>query len=377
MRQSAARAALAVALVLLAACARTVVPPAVSPARLPFRADTLRTVEIAPGLLHHFVYAAEGPWAIHLLELHRDACWSLRAAKGTSGAAGRTTTSAILRGLSERAPVYAGVNADFFSLATGVPQTALIIDGSVVAGPTPRPVFWVDSAGRPGIGTLAVRGSVQLKDGSTYPLGAWNRMSVDGSSRIEVGLTGMSPSRVAFVDTLPAGSTIAAVGGLLVAGPRAPADVRRALLALARGDELLVMRSLRPAAPREAVGGWPIILRDSVITVAVDSAGATFAPVRHPRTAVGLADGGRTVYLVVVDGRQKPYSDGMTLRELARLFQSIGVRDALNLDGGGSTAMIAADPDATHTLRLQNRPSDKGGERTVGDALAVVRSCGT
>ena len=80
--------------------------------------------------------------------------------------------------------------------------------------------------------------------------------------------------------------------------------------------------------------------------------------------------------LVVVDGRQKPYSDGMTLRELANLMLALGARDALNLDGGGSSTMVYADPDSGGKLRVANRPSDKEGERAIGDALAIVRGCG-
>ena len=58
-----------------------------------------------------------------------------------------------------------------------------------------------------------------------------------------------------------------------------------------------------------------------------------------------------------------------------QLAGALGARDALNLDGGGSTTMVYADPDAAGRLRVANRPSDKEGERPVGDALAIVRAC--
>jgi exopolysaccharide biosynthesis protein len=76
----------------------------------------------------------------------------------------------------------------------------------------------------------------------------------------------------------------------------------------------------------------------------------------------------------VMDGRQKPYSDGMTLRELAELFRALGARDALNLDGGGSSTFVLADSANPSLLEIRNRPSDKT-ERAVGNALAVVRGC--
>jgi exopolysaccharide biosynthesis protein len=54
----------------------------------------------------------------------------------------------------------------------------------------------------------------------------------------------------------------------------------------------------------------------------------------------------------------------MTLREAALLMRSLGARDALNLDGGGSTTMVVRG-------EVVNRPSDPGGERPVSDALVV------
>ena len=125
-------------------------------------------------------------------------------------------------------------------------------------------------------------------------------------------------------------------------------------------------------APMEAVGGRPVLLRDSLIVADVDTVGGPgFATTRHPRTAVGIARSGKRLILVTVDGRQRPYSDGMTLRELATLMRSLGARDAINLDGGGSTTMVLAGKNGT--LAIVNRPSDSAGERAVGNALAIVR----
>jgi hypothetical protein len=141
-------------------------------------------------------------------------------------------------------------------------------------------------------------------------------------------------------------------------------------------DPRLTTLRLLPFHPREAVGGRPLLLRDSAFAPTVDTEGqAGFANGRHPRTAVGIADGGRRLLLVVVDGRQKPYSDGMTLRELARVMLAFGAPDALNLDGGGSTAMVLADPGVAGTMRVVNKPSDPTGERAVANALAIVREC--
>ena len=67
---------------------------------------------------------------------------------------------------------------------------------------------------------------------------------------------------------------------------------------------------------------------------------------RHPRAAIGLGDG--RVVAVATDGRAAGEA-GLTLPELAQLMLALGCRDALNLDGGGSTALVSGG-------RLQNVP---------------------
>ncbi|HEY0454483.1 phosphodiester glycosidase family protein, partial [Actinophytocola sp.] len=130
-------------------------------------------------------------------------------------------------------------------------------------------------------------------------------------------------------------------------------------------DTVTVTRALAPVAPRVAVGGLPVLLREGAIDPQVDSAGnAGFRGV-NPRTAIAVADAGRRLLLVTVDGRQPGRSVGISLRDLAALLQSLGARDAINLDGGGSTTMVA-------NGRVVNKPSDAAGQRPVGDAILVL-----
>lgn len=116
-----------------------------------------------------------------------------------------------------------------------------------------------------------------------------------------------------------------------------------------------------------AVGGFPDLLDDGdrVGDLEVE-ARPSFAAARHPRTAVGWDVETGVVWLIVVDGRQPPYSSGMALPELVELFEALGAEEALNLDGGGSTALVVSGA----TI---NRPSDPTGERPVVNALALVR----
>lgn len=131
--------------------------------------------------------------------------------------------------------------------------------------------------------------------------------------------------------------------------------------------------TLSPFWPRDAVGGRPVLVRDSAIVREVETEGQASFIARNPRTAAGIARGGTRLILAVIDGRQMPYSDGMSLRETAVLMLALGARDAINLDGGGSSTLVYAD--SAGALRVANRVSDKEGERAVGDALAIVRGC--
>ena len=91
-----------------------------------------------------------------------------------------------------------------------------------------------------------------------------------------------------------------------------------------------------------------------------------------PRTAVGTNRNGRYIYLVVVDGRQTFYSQGATLAELADLMQDLGVAFAMNLDGGGSSAMVIEGADGLPMVL--NSPIDNfipGRERPVANHLGV------
>jgi exopolysaccharide biosynthesis protein len=84
---------------------------------------------------------------------------------------------------------------------------------------------------------------------------------------------------------------------------------------------------------------------------------------RNPRTSIGFND--RYFYMVVVDGRQRQLSMGMSAAELADFMATIGCREAMNLDGGGSS-----------TFWMQGKTCNSvpgGKERTRADALFVIR----
>ena len=84
----------------------------------------------------------------------------------------------------------------------------------------------------------------------------------------------------------------------------------------------------------------------------------------HPRTAVGVSADGGTLVLLVADGRRAGVP-GPTSVEMLPLLEEFGVRDAINLDGGGSSTLYIASEGG-----VVNRPSDRR-ERVVGNHLGI------
>lgn len=111
----------------------------------------------------------------------------------------------------------------------------------------------------------------------------------------------------------------------------------------------------------EAVSGPCYLVKDGQVNHNGDSL--------IPVNSIGLkADG--TVVTFMADGRQSPYSVGMTMNEQAEFLAAQGVVNAIYLDGGGS-ATYASKREGTSDLTIRNRPSD-GVERTVSSALLLV-----
>ena len=92
-----------------------------------------------------------------------------------------------------------------------------------------------------------------------------------------------------------------------------------------------------------------------------------------PRTAIGLDGAGKRLIMIVVDGRQPFYSEGLTVQEMAELMIYYGGDNAILLDGGGSSTMVIQDPH-TGQYRVMNSPIDNyipGRERPVGNHLGI------
>ncbi len=119
---------------------------------------------------------------------------------------------------------------------------------------------------------------------------------------------------------------------------------------------------------KEAVGGSARLVRDGVVVPQADTS-------IEPRTAIGISEEKDKVFIMVIDGRNFSYSNGMTFTELGQIMQALGAYDAINLDGGGSSAFFIRQDEGFSDDRfdLRNWPSDRGGlERPVANGLLIV-----
>jgi len=371
------------------------------PLRLaPSVADTVRTDPVAPGVQLHTLVNTAAPWRAYVLDVDLR-CNTLQAVKGATVAQGRLTTSQLLATLprAPRAMPVAAVNADFFLFAPpGVPTNAHIERGTLISGPDVKPVFWRGDNGALGFDTLRLDGSLKTR-GTTVPLQGWNRPAARTTGIVDrhwgVPLDTVVRRQAFRLDPAPgitnrmvhpgihgrfvlraarASDTLARGDTLLLHAPRDVASTLRI------GDTVTVQALIWGTGPgraeagvTEAVGGRPILVTDSLVARDADTEGAESFRNLNPRTVMGLDRAGTRAWLAVIDGRQAGVSMGMTLRQSAELMRALGATRALNLDGGGSSALVLAT--ASGQTRVVNRPSDNGTERAVANALAVLGTC--
>ena len=116
----------------------------------------------------------------------------------------------------------------------------------------------------------------------------------------------------------------------------------------------------------EVIAGNTMLVKEGAVVAHLN------IKVRHPRTVVGLNATKTKMILLVVDGRKPGIAIGMNYDELAAEMIRLGCRDALNLDGGGSSVMAIREP-AAGKFHILNEPTD-GRERAVANVLGVVIS---
>ncbi|MFI6938134.1 phosphodiester glycosidase family protein [Streptomyces sp. NPDC050418] len=284
----------------------------------------------------------------------------------------------------------AAINADFFDInETGAPQGAGLKDGKLVQSPAPgahRAVgIGPEDAGR--VLELYFDGTLTTPQGeraltaynaANVPSGgigaytdAWGTadraLTVDKATPVAEALV-EDGKVVSVADKVGSGAIDA--GATVLVGREAGAET---LKALQPGDPVGIAYAPRTNGgelPRTAVGGRELLVVDGVPQNHEGEGNNTAAP----RTAVGFSADGRTMHVLTIDGRQAD-SGGVTLTELGVMMQRAGAHNALNLDGGGSSTLVAREP-GSDALQVENSPSD-GSERTVPNGIALTAPDGS
>ncbi len=328
--------------------------------------------EVAPGLTYRQWDQADarGPQRVFLLSGNLDEPTLRLRYAGTQYLRRRAPLKRILT----HQGAVAGVNGDFFDIADlGAPLGVGVDRRRLLHGPVVRPnaAFVLDKAGQPQITGVELVARIprhpkilitNLNSPTVDPHGVgvytprWGKTAgyrVMGPRHPNVREVVVRRGRVVSNrKRLSEGQVVR--GPVLVGRGRGADSLRR----LRKGTRVQVRTWVR-GEPRLALTSNAVLLRDGAIVPRDDRA-------LHPRTAIGIDHDGRRLLLVVVDGRQLD-SRGATMVELARLLLSLGAEDALNLDGGGSSTMVAARP-ADGLLKVWNSPSD-GRQRPIPNGL--------
>ena len=343
------------------------------------------------------------PWSIHVARLSRsNHDLEIHCTHARGRALGLSTLSEQIRSFNpECGTPVAAVNGDFYvreKTYAGDPRGLQVLEGELISAPVGGVSLWIDPAGAPHASTVVSRLKVTWPNGATTSFGlneerrkgqnivlytpALGRSThtTDGIELIleQDGEGPGLPLRIGALYTTrvrevrQAANTPLATNTLVLS--IAPGEMQT-LPTVETGAVLKLSTQTSPGLEgvKTAISGGPLLVHegrrqrwgnppgDGPLGYAVRS-----MTERHPRTAVGWDE--KNFYLIEVDGRQK-ISVGMTLNELADFMISMGCKEAVNFDGGGS-AMFWCNG------RIVNSPCDKR-EREIANALVVVKKTQT
>lgn len=307
---------------------------------------------------------------------------------------GQVAKGEPLTATANRAGAVAAVNGDFFDINNSTaPLGVGIQHGNLVQSPDAEGTWRQSSAiftenGIGDIGEVLFQGTVktpagdQTLDGVNKPTLRTNgieaftplwgtycrcRATQGAPAVTEVEVTGNTVTAVRDA----AGQGAIPDGTMILVGRDTAATT---LKALQPGDTVSIDYQARTADDQKihaAINGRQLLVVDGVAQKASQGNNVPAAP----RTALGFSQDGRKMFLLSADGRQPAFADGLGLDELANMLIELGAYTAVNLDGGGSTTILAREPGGT-TAQLENRPSD-GAERSVPNGLGLFAPKGS
>lgn len=284
----------------------------------------------------------------------------------------------------------AGINADFFSLQTGIPMSNIIADGKIITK---------TETNQYGIGILedntafmskfTIYSTLYREDGTATRIHNINKlrqpysiymMTDDFSSQTHNTTNGVDVILTDIEGEMKLGTELTAVvesvneyegsiaipeGKIVITvDANAPEEYYQAISSIQSGEKIKISFGVdgdeRWNNVKTGIGATGDVLIENGQVNTNFEAGA------NPRTAIGITNDGK-ILLYTIDGRQKGYSYGVQLRTLANRLKELGCTDAINLDGGGSTSYVVQFP-GDNLVELVNSPSD-GKLRSVSNFI--------
>ena len=336
------------------------------------------SVQLKPGIIKHLVRTVNnrGPIVLHALEFDL-------SNKNISFKVGMPDNKKIkaketLMQIVKEQMAFAGINANYFDVKIGNPIGTLITNGTWITGPVYDRVaigfsednmVFIDQVMLLGSATAyrgfrrKPRAMIEI-DGLNTALNLYNKVGLftknwDEEIELPKGKVALVV-RNDLVKKIEDETIEIPEDGYIIAGNKKFFDE------IKKKDRLKIEWKSDPdwSEVKEAVSGGPYLIMAGDVYVDDHSQRFKFA-VREtfaPRSAVGIGKNGN-LYLIAVDGRKPNYSAGLTLNELAELLKKLDLKEAINLDGGGSTTLVA-DGGIINTLSERH-------ERKISNALLI------
>jgi hypothetical protein len=300
-----------------------------------------------------------------------------------------------LSSMANRTGAVAGINGDFFEIhGSDVPIGEEVINGQLLHSPNPDfyAVLGVTSEGR-----LTIRPeyfSGEVWDGhASYLLYSINHFSEINNGRLvlftpalgEPVYVGGDP--VAYIRPVAGSANLFTVQAVYSSVAWLPALSGRDVLVgsgdaaywlattLHQGDRITVTDRVAPdPGLSQAIGGGPQVVKQGVYYNDPYQPAPPYEYSRDPQTAVGVTRDGNHALFAVFDGRLAGprQSRGMTYTEVASFMLAHGAYNAILMDSGGSSEMVARFP-GQHAVSVVNWPSG-GYERPVANGLFIYYS---
>jgi exopolysaccharide biosynthesis protein len=347
-----------------------------------------RPTVLMPGVTyeHKLEWTAAGPRSTYVVTAPRPTgLYSLAPILSNGTITGRETVSSMERRVSSQMTTV-GTNGDFFNWNGGWPSGLLMQGGVLVHHPAQnRSALGIDTTGTLHVERQPFAAGWRGLSGVNHPINELNEPPKPnmvtlftpawGATTPKVKATAVVlepfPPAAPFVDLT--GTVTRRVTNTPVAIPKDGAvlvgrgSAARELLDDAAVTTQLVVRlgvARDWSTVRDAIGGGPALVEDGrPVARSRESLTSTQLYGREPRTAIGQrADGG--LILIVVDGRRRGWSIGISNLDLALALMRYGAVTGFALDSGGSSTLA-------FNGQVLNRPSDAYGERPVGEALVL------